>query len=206
MFLLVVFRMYLQYAMIVVMDVHPSQVAQWVTVLAVRCLEPRKMRMKMYLAVICSQSVIALEDLPQNRSSAYMKIQGHGHNKSRDCKTIANFLHQNTSRSECRRSNVVATVVVHDDADGKVDTSRNTTAKCESLRVFSRVCHLRDDGEVGRHAAESEDDRGNCSHSFRKCRLTEEPVRRDVRTVLRRGCRAILNADSNSKREDYIHC
>ena len=44
----------MQYAMMVVMNVQPSQVAQCVTVLAVRCLDPRRMRMKMYLAVICA--------------------------------------------------------------------------------------------------------------------------------------------------------
>jgi hypothetical protein len=129
---------------------------------------------------------------------AYMKIQGHGHDQSRDRETIADFLHQNTGGSECRRSNVVAAVVVHNNADGKIYTSRNATAQCESLRVFSRVCHLRDDGKVGWYAAESKDDRCNCCHSFRKCRCTEELICRDIRTVLRRLCRAILNADSNS--------
>lgn len=42
----------MQYAMMVVIAVHASQVAQWVNELAVRCLEPRRRRMKMYFAVI----------------------------------------------------------------------------------------------------------------------------------------------------------
>ena len=43
----------MQYAMTVVINVQPSQVDQWMTVFAVRCLDPRKIRMKMYFAVIC---------------------------------------------------------------------------------------------------------------------------------------------------------
>jgi hypothetical protein len=47
----------MQYAIRVVTDVQAIQVVQWVIVLAVRCLDPRKIRMKMYLAVICGISV-----------------------------------------------------------------------------------------------------------------------------------------------------
>ena len=38
------------YAMIAIPDVQLSQVTQWIIVFAVRCLEPCKMRMKIYLA------------------------------------------------------------------------------------------------------------------------------------------------------------
>ena len=92
-----------------------------------------------------------------------MKIQGHRHDQARNSKTVADFLHQNSSRSKGRRSNIVTAVVVHDDANGKVDTGRNATAKCESLGVFARVCHLRDDGKIRWYSAEPTEQRDQVS-------------------------------------------
>lgn len=49
----------MQYAMMVVIAVQPIQVPQCVTVFDVRWREPRRMRRKMYLAVICS--IVSIE-------------------------------------------------------------------------------------------------------------------------------------------------
>lgn len=135
-----------------------------------------------------------------------MKIQGHGHYQSRNCKTVADFLHQDSGRSKGGRSDVVTAVVVYDDADSKVHAGCNATAECESLGVFARVCHLRDNGKVGWNSAKCEDDRSNGCHSFRECRLAEKLPCRDIGTILRRLRGTILNANRDGKREHYDNC
>ena len=135
-----------------------------------------------------------------------MEIQGHGHDQARNSKTVADFLHQNSSRSKGGRSNIVTAVVVHDDADGKVDAGRNATAKRKSLGILARVCHLRDDGKIGWNATKCENNRSDGCHGLRKCRLTEELPCRNIRALLRRFRGAVLNTDGDGKREHYDSC
>ena len=111
--------------MTVVIKVQPSQVDQWMTVFAVRCLEPRKMRMKMYFAVICLPLVmfkfVGVE-------LTYVEIDSHRHDKSGQRKTIADFLHKISCGAKRWRCNIIATIVVHNDTHDKVDASSDTTA------------------------------------------------------------------------------
>lgn len=135
-----------------------------------------------------------------------MEIQGHRHDQTRNSKTVADFLHQDSSRSKGRRSNIVAAVVVHDDANGEVNAGRDSTAECEGLRIFSWVCHLRDNGKIGGNATEGKDNRSNGCHSFRERRLAEKLPCRYVGTILRRLRGTILNANRDGKREHYDNC
>lgn len=85
------------YAIMVLVIVQPSQTSQWVRVLSVRCLDPLRRRMKMYLAG--SYKIVSLLYIRPNGS--YMKEDQAASQQAWKCKTIADFLHKVASRAEC---------------------------------------------------------------------------------------------------------
>lgn len=80
--------------------------------------------------------------------------------------SVADLLHQRAGRSQRRRSDVGATVSVDHNADSQVDGRNSCLANQHRTDVQPRVSHLGRDGEEGRGARESEDDRCDSRHNF----------------------------------------
>lgn len=132
----------------------------------------------------------------------YVEVKGHRHDQTRNGEAVAHLLHEHVGGPQRRCSDVVAAVDVHDNTDGDVDACGDSTAERERVRVLARVCHFRDDGEVGGHTTEGEDDGSNGCHSLCESWVAKELEVRFVRSRLRSLCRTVLNADCNNESED----
>jgi len=73
-------------------------------------------------------------------------------------KTITNFLHQDTSRSEGRTGDVLTSVVVDDGSDNEVDHRDGTLADQDTFGVILDVPHFSDDVEETWCSGISKDD------------------------------------------------
>lgn len=72
----------------------------------------------------------------------YVDVQDLGHKKTRKNQSIANFLHENTSRSKSRRSHIRTAIVVDDDTDDDVNDGSGSLADQNRAGVKARVLHL----------------------------------------------------------------
>lgn len=75
-------------------------------------------------------------------ASTYVDVQDLGHKKTRKNQSIANFLHENTSRSKSRRSHIRAAIVVDNDSDDDVNDGSGSLADQNRAGVKARVLHL----------------------------------------------------------------
>lgn len=74
-------------------------------------------------------------------------------------KPVRDLLHHRARRSKSRRGDIGTTVVVDDNADGDIDSRHQRLADDEGSGVVARLAHLGNDGEEGRCAGVSEDQR-----------------------------------------------
>ena len=78
-----------------------------------------------------------------------MNVQDLGDKKTRKNQAVADFLHENTSRSKSRRSHIRTAIVVDNDSDDDVDNGGSSLADQNRAGVESWVLHLGCDGKVG---------------------------------------------------------
>ena len=110
--------------------------------------------------------------------STYMNVQDLSHEKTWKDQAVADFLHENTSRSKSRRSHIRTAVVVDNDSDDDVNNCSGSLADQNRAGVKTRVLHLRCDGEIGWNASVTKNQRCYSRHSLGKSRAPHNfPVR-----------------------------
>lgn len=117
-----------------------SQTAQWVKELFVRCWDPLRSRMKIYLAGSCRNCQYALYIM--SFLDAHMRYDGHSDQKTRQCQAITNLLHRHTSRSQSWRSYERSTKVVDDDANHDIGDRDRGLADDQRPGVLPWVTHF----------------------------------------------------------------
>jgi hypothetical protein len=86
---------------------------------------------------------------PNSSSPTYVNVQDLGDKKTRKNQAVADFLHENTSRSESRRSHIRTAEVVDNDSDDDVNHGGGSLADQNGAGVKPGVLHLRCDRKVG---------------------------------------------------------
>lgn len=113
----------IMYAINVMAKLQPSHVHQWFIVLPVECLDPGRMRTKMYFANNCRVS-ISIQDIQAEKSiDAYMGHKNSGSSQLQQRKLVEYLLHGRSCRPEGPRSNIRAAVVVYHAVDRHIDRS-----------------------------------------------------------------------------------
>lgn len=123
--------------------------------------------------------------------------------QAREGDTIGHLLHLMTGRAQGRRGDIRPAVVVDNDTDRDVDRRHSGLAHEQRSSIEARVGHLSLDVEVRGDAAEGEDQRGHGRDGAGKVGRVGELEVGDPDSLLGSGGRAFLNADSNSKDEDW---
>ena len=135
--------------------------------------------------------------------STYVNVQDLSHEKTGKDQAVADFLHENTSRSKSRRSHIRTAVVVDNDSDNDVNNRGGSLADQNRACVETRVLHLRCDGKIGWNASVTENQRCHSRHGLGKGRRAHDLPVRGPGTLGRSIGRAILNASGNRESEDY---
>lgn len=134
---------------------------------------------------------------------AYVSDDDDGSKQTRQRKTVAHLLHQDTGRAKRRRRNKGAAVVVYNYTDGNVQRGHDKLAQRQSLEVVLVVPHLRHDVEVRRGTGVREHQTGKSSSRTGKSGALEELEIGLPRAKLGCGGGAILETDRHGKGDDW---
>lgn len=138
-----------------------------------------------------------------------MRVDAESDEKGGDGDTVGDLLHGRASRAKSGVGDVLAAVVVDNDADDGVDDVEQAHGDAHGLLVGAGVTHLGNDTEVGGGSSEREDDRVDGAHSG-----SEGGVVGDLEVLvpgagvggLDRGeVGALLDTDGDSERENGGH-
>lgn len=133
-----------------------------------------------------------------------MNEQRCADNQSRKSQSVADLLHQRSSRTKSGRSNVRSTEIVDNNSNGNVHRSHDRLAANHSLCVMTRVAHLRSDVEEGWRSSISKNDGRKRSERFGGFWTGEEGIIRDewARCLWCRS-RPVLYTDRNCQDQDF---
>ena len=134
--------------------------------------------------------------------STYVNVQDLSHEKTWKDQAVADFLHENTSRSKSRRSHIRTAVVVDNDSDDDVNNRGGSLADQNRAGVKPRVLHLRCDGKIGWNASVTKNQRCHSRHSLGKSRVPHNFPVRSPGALRGRIGRTILDTSGNRESED----
>jgi hypothetical protein len=77
-----------------------------------------------------------------------MKVNANGDKKTRKSQTVTDPLHQGTSGTESRRSDIDTAVPVDDGSNGDIDSCYDEVADPDDSEAETLLPHLGDDGEA----------------------------------------------------------
>jgi hypothetical protein len=78
-----------------------------------------------------------------------MEVNANSDEKTRKSQTVTDPLHQGTSGTESRRSDIDTAVPVDDGSDGDIDSCYDEVADPDDSKAETLLPHLGDDGEAG---------------------------------------------------------
>lgn len=116
---------------------------------------------------------------------------------------VADLLHNGTRRSQSRRCDIRAAVIINYSSDGDVCNGHNRLASKERSSVVFWLSHLSRDGKKGRGASKGKDVRGNRGDAVDKVGRADDLVVR-LPWTFRGGGGPILNTDGNGNAEDCL--
>jgi hypothetical protein len=131
-----------------------------------------------------------------------VSVESGRDDKTGKSQSVGDSLDGLTSRSESRRSNVGAAVVVDNNTDDNVDDGNDSLAKDQSLLVVLGLTHLGSNGEEDGSSAVGKDEGGDGRHGLGEGGRVEELVVGLPDTILRGKIGALLNTNSDSDDED----
>lgn len=123
-----------------------------------------------------------------------MSDKTRGDDQGGQGKPVRDLLHQGARGPKSRRGDIGTTVVVDDDSDGDVDDGHQRLADDEGSCVVARLAHLGHDGEEGRCAGVSEDQRRQGGGGGGEAWVLDELVIGDEDALLRSSGWAVLDS------------
>jgi hypothetical protein len=154
--------------------------------------------MKKYLAANY-QELLVTNMAHSERMATYVNEQRCADNETRQRKSVADLLHQDTCRTEGRRCDVGAAEVVDNNTNSNVDGGHDALAVDKRLGVVAGFAHLRHNVEEGRCTSVCEDDGRNCCESIGGLGAAEKVVIRLPGAGLGSQRGAVLNSNGDGQ-------
>lgn len=158
--------------------------------------------------VLGSKLYVSATEPSAIHAQTYVRVDAKSDEESGDGESVGNLLHEGTSGAEGGVGDVLAAVVVDDDADDGVDDVEDAHREAHGLLVGAGVTHLGDNAKVGGGGGEGEDNRVDSAHGGGKGRVVGDPevLGPGAGGVLLGGkVGALLDTDGDSESEDSGH-